>query len=170
MNKLMKVFLVGLSFLLIGNIVRAQNKIGYINLNQLIDQMPETKTIRSQVEAYQKQFIDELTSMNNDYQSKGKAYEAQRATITDAVRTSKEAELSNLQKRMNDYQTSAQQQVQAKTNELSKPLFDKVRTAVSQLAKEKGYTYVFDTSQTDFIVSPQGDDLLNDAKAKLGIK
>jgi len=170
MKKLMKVFLVGLCILFIGNIGRAQNKIGYINLNQLIDQMSETKTIRTQVEAYQKQFIDELTAMNNDFQSKGKAYESQRKTLSDAQRTAKEAELSNLQKRMNDYQTSAQQQVQTKTNELSKPLFDKVRAAVAQVGKEKGYTYVFDISQTDFIVSPPGDDLMAAVKAKLGIK
>ncbi len=166
----MKVVLVGLCILLTGNIARAQNKIGYISLNQLIDQMPETKTIRTQIEAYQKQFIDELTAMNNDYQSKGKAYEAQRATLSDAQRTAKEAELTNLQKRMNDYQNTAQQQVQTKTNELSKPLFDKVRAAVAQVAKEKGYTYVFDTSQTDFIVSQPGDDLMAAVKAKFGIK
>ncbi|HZX58172.1 MAG TPA: OmpH family outer membrane protein [Mucilaginibacter sp.] len=170
MKKLMKVFLVGFSILLTGNIASAQNKIGYINLNQLIDQMSETKTIRTQIEAYQKQFIDELTAMNNDYQSKGKAYEAQRATLSDAQRTAKESELAAIQKRMNDYQTTAQQQVQNKTNELSKPLFDKVRAAVAQVGKEKGYTYVFDTSQTDFIVSPPGDDLMAAVKAKLGIK
>jgi outer membrane protein len=170
MKKLMKVVLVAVCILFVGNIGRAQNKIGYINLNQLIDQMPETKTIRTQIEAYQKQFIDQLTAMNDDYVSKGKAYEAQRSTMSDAQRTAKETELTNLQKRMNDYQTSAQQQVQAKTTELSKPLFDKVRAAVAQVAKEKGYAYTFDTSQTDFIVSPPGDDLMADVKAKLGLK
>jgi len=170
MKKLVRVFLVMACILFVGNMARAQNKIGYINLNQLIDQMPETKTIRTQIEAYQKQFIDELTAMNNDYVSKGKAYEAQRTTLTDAQRTAKETELTDLQKRMNDYQTSAQQQVQAKTTELSKPLFDKVRAAVAAVAKEKGYGYTFDTSQTDFIVSPPEDDLMTAVKAKLGIK
>ena len=170
MKRLVSVALVAMFVVLAGNIAKAQTRIGYISLNQLIDQMPETKTIRTQIEAYQKQFIDELTTMNNDYQSKGKAYEAQRATMTDAQRTAREAELADLQKRMNDYQTNAQQQVQNKTTELSKPLFDKVRSTVAQVAKEKGFTYVFDTSQTDFIVSPPGDDLMAEVKAKLGIK
>ena len=41
---------------------------------------------------------------------------------------------------------------------------------VVALAKEKGYTYVIDTSQTDLIVSPPADDLMSDVKAKLGVK
>jgi len=49
-------------------------------------------------------------------------------------------------------------------------LFDKIRAAVAQVAKEKGYAYVINSAQTDLIVSPPGDDLLADVKAKLGIK
>lgn len=170
MKKLLKVALVAVCMVFAGNIAKAQVKVGYIAFDQLVDQMPETKTIRTQMEAYQKQFIDQLTTMNNELQQKGQAYQAQRATMTDAVRTVKESELNDLQKRMNDYQNNAQQQVTAKTNELSKPLFDKVRAAISQVAKEKGYTYVLNSTQTDLIVSPPGDDLMNDVKAKLGIK
>jgi len=170
MKKLLKVALVAVCMVFAGNIAKTQVKVGYIAFDQLVDQMPETKTIRTQMEAYQKQFIDQLTTMNNELQQKGQAYQAQRATMTDAVRTVKESELNDLQKRMNDYQNNAQQQVTAKTNELSKPLFDKVRAAIAQVAKEKGYTYVLNSTQTDLIVSPPGDDLMNDVKAKLGIK
>lgn len=170
MKKLLKVALVAVCIVFAGNIAKAQVKIGYINFEQLIQQMPETKTIKTQLDAYSKQFIDQLTAMNTEYQSKGQAYTAQRSTMTDAVRTAKESELADIQKRMNDYNTNAQQQVNAKETELSKPLFDKVRGAVAQVAKEKGYTYVINSGQTDLIVSPPGDDLMNDVKAKLGIK
>ena len=170
MYKLVRVALVVSCIVFGGNIAKAQLKIGYISLNQLMDQMSETKTLKTQLETYQKQFIDELTSMNNEYQVKLQAYQKGKAAMTDALRASTEAELAAYQKRMNDYQNSAQQQVNNKTNELSKPLFDKVRAAVAQVAKEKGYTYVIDTSQTDLIVSPPADDLMNDVKAKLGVK
>ncbi|MGZ3753409.1 MAG: OmpH family outer membrane protein [Mucilaginibacter sp.] len=170
MKKLLKVALVAVCIVFAGNIAKAQVKIGYINFNVLIDQMPETKVIKKQIDDYQKQFIDQLTSMNNEYATKGQAYQAQRATMTDAVRSVKESELSDIQKRMTDFQTSAQQQVSNKTNELSKPLIDKARAAVALVAKEKGYTYVIDSYSTDLIVSPPGDDLMADVKAKLGIK
>jgi len=170
MKKLLTVALVAVCIVFAGNAAKAQTKIGYLNFDQLVQLMPEVKTIQTQLETYNKQFQDQYTAMTTEYQSKGQAYEAQRATMTDAVRTAKEAELQDLQKRIQAFQTDAQQKVQAKTSELSKPLFDKLRAAAAQVAKEKGYAYVINTAQTDLIVSPPGDDLMADVKAKLGVK
>ena len=170
MKRLLKVALVAVCIVFAGNLAKAQTKIGFIALDQVVDQMPETKAAITNITAYNKQFIDQLTTMNTELQSKGQAYQAQRATMTDAIRTAKEAELNDLNKRFQDYQNQAQQQVEAKRNELGKPIIEKVRAAVSQVAKEKGYTYVFNSSQTDLIVSPPGDDLMAEVKAKLGLK
>ncbi|HTK22054.1 MAG TPA: OmpH family outer membrane protein [Mucilaginibacter sp.] len=170
MKKLLKVALIAVCIVFAGNLAKAQTKIGYVAVDQIVDQMPETKAAITTITAYNKQFIDQLTTMNNELQSKGQAYQAQRATMTDAIRTAKESELNDLQKRFQDYQNTAQQQVQAKQAELGKPIIEKVRAAVAQVAKEKGYTYVINSSQTDLVVSPPGDDLAAEVKAKLGLK
>ncbi len=171
MKKLFKVALVAGCMLFVGSFAKAQTKIGYINFGDLIRQMPEAKTVQTAIESYQKQFIDQLTTMNNTLQTEAKNFQAQSATMTDAVRTSKQAELQDMNKRMQDFQTSAQQQVEAKSNELIKPVSDKCRAAVADVAKEKGYAYVFDSSQgAPLIVSPEGDDLMVPVKAKLGLK
>jgi outer membrane protein len=170
MKKLLKVALIAVCIVFAGNLAKAQGKIGYVAVDQIVDQMPETKAAITTITAYNKQFIDQLTTMNNELQSKGQAYQAQRATMTDAIRTAKESELNDLQKRFQDYQNTAQQQVQAKQAELGKPIIEKVRAAVAQVAKEKGYAYVINASQTDLVVSPPGDDLAAEVKAKLGLK
>ena len=170
MKKLFKVALVALSMLFVGNFAQAQTKIGYVNFAEVVRALPEFKTMQSQIEIYQKQFIDQLTQMNNELQLKGQEFQKTNATMTDAVRTAKQAELQDIQKRMQDLQNSAQQQVDAKTNELSKPLVDKSRAAVTAVAKEKGYTYVLDSSQIQLLVSPDGDDMMAAVKAKLAIK
>ena len=99
MKKLLKVALVALCIVFAGNMAKAQAKIGYVAVDQIVDQMPETKAAISTITAYNKQFIDELTKMNNALQTAGQAYQAQRATMTDAVRTAKEGELNDMQKR-----------------------------------------------------------------------
>lgn len=171
MRKVFKITLLAVSLLSIGAFSRAQTKIGYVNFQALVGQMPEAKTIKPQIDAYQKQFVDQLTTMNNELQTKGKDYQAQSATMTEAVRTTKQTELQDLQKRMQDYQANAQQQVDAKSNELVKPLSDKARAAINDVAKEKGITYVLDSSQgTPLLVSADGTDLMVPVKAKLGIK
>ncbi|MFD0792803.1 OmpH family outer membrane protein [Mucilaginibacter litoreus] len=170
MKKLFKVALVAAGMLFAGNFAQAQSKIGHINFSQLIDMMPETKTIKSQLDIYQKQFIDQLTTMNGEYRTKGEAYQTKRATMTDAQRTAAEGELQDIAKRMQDYQTSSQQKVEDKQRELGKPLIDKARGAVEQVAKEKGYGYVLDTTNEYLVVSPAADDLMPAVKTKLGLK
>ena len=170
MKKLFKVALIALCILTAGNLAKAQTKVGYINFQAVVSQMPEAKTIKSQLDIYSKQFTDELSTMNTEYQTKVKAYQAGLATMNDATRAAKETELQDLQKRMSDYNTTAQQKFDEKTNELSKPLIDKVRAAINETAKEKGYSYVFDTGSTQLLVSPEADDLMVPVKAKLGLK
>ncbi|WP_121246885.1 OmpH family outer membrane protein [Mucilaginibacter phyllosphaerae] len=170
MKKLFKVALVAAGMLFAGNFAQAQSKIGHINFQQLIDLMPETKTVKSQLEIYQKQFIDQLTTMNNEYQTKGQAYQTKRATMTDAARGAAETELQDIAKRLQEYQQSSQQQVEAKQRELGKPLIDKARGAVETVAKEKGYGYVLDTTSEYLVVSPAADDLMAAVKLKLGLK
>jgi outer membrane protein len=170
MKKLLKVVLIAGCIVFAGTIAQAQTKTGYINFNAVIDQMPDTKVISAQLQTYQQTFITQLQSMQTEYQTKGADYEAKRATMTDAVRTQKEAELTDLQKRIQDYQTTAQGKVEAEKDRLGKPLLDKVKLAITTVAKEKGYGYVIDSSQGIFIVSPEADDLMPAVKIKLGLK
>ena len=170
MKKLFKVALVAGCLFFAGNAAEAQSKIGHIAFNALIDQMPETKTVQKQIQDYQKTFIDQLTALNNELQANAQGYDAKKATMTDAARTAKEAELQDQNKRLQDFQAKAQQQVGDKTQQLSKPLLDKARAAVQAVAKEKGYAYVLDTTNQDLIVSPEADNMMAAVKTKLGLK
>jgi len=171
MKNVFKVAIVAVCILLTGNFAKAQTKIGYINFGEVIHQMPELKTVQTQMDVFQKQYSDEWTTMQNTYQTDVKTFQTGQATMTQAQKDSKEAELADMQKRMQTFQTDAQQKIEAKSNELIKPLSDKAKAAVNEVAKEKGYTYVFDTSQgAPLIVSPEGDDLMAAVKVKLGLK
>ncbi|RCH56522.1 OmpH family outer membrane protein [Mucilaginibacter hurinus] len=170
MKKLLKVALVALCVLFAGNYAKAQAKIGHLSFNALIDQMPETKTVKTQLDAYQKQFIDQYTTMTNEFQTKVQGYESKKASMTDATKTATETELQDMQKRLQEFQRDAQGKVEAKSSELSKPLLTKAKTAINQVAKEKGYAYVLDSSQIELLVSPDADDLLAAVKLKLGLK
>ncbi|RYE17917.1 MAG: OmpH family outer membrane protein, partial [Sphingobacteriaceae bacterium] len=153
-----------------GNVANAQSKIGHINSNQVVELMPETKVVQKQIQDYSKTFSDVLTTMQTELTTNAQGYDAKRASMTDAARTAKEAELQDMNKRLQDYNTTARQKVDEKTKSLSDPLFAKLRAAIQAVAKEKGYNYVLDTSQTELLVSPDADNLLTAVKAKLGLK
>jgi len=168
MKKLFKVALVVVCMVSMSSFANAQ-KIGYINTNDLIPNMPEYKTVTAQVDAYKKTFVDVLQNLSTELQTKGADFQAHQATMTDAQKSAKQAELNDLNQRAGNYQNDAQQKVAQKGEELMKPLLDKAKNAITQVAKEKGYTYVVDSSTTTFIVAPPTDDLLAAVKAKLGI-
>lgn len=170
MKKLLRSALVAGCMLLAAGYTKAQTKIGYLSFNDLVVSMPQYKDIQGQMQTYNQQFTDELQAMSKEGQDKLAAYDSKKATMTDAERSRAEGELQDIQNRITTEQNKAQQAVQAKQNELFKPLVDKLKEAISQVAKEKGYTYVIDSSTADLlIVSPPSDDLLAAVKTKLGV-
>nr|WP_294794730.1 OmpH family outer membrane protein [uncultured Mucilaginibacter sp.] len=172
MKKVFKVALVAVCMMLAGNFAKAQAKVGYIAQEEVISALPETKTVQKQLEEYSKGWSDQLTNLNNAYQKAIKDYGDQEKTMTDPVKASKVAEIQDMQKRLQEQDQLARQQVEAKSSELSKPLFEKVRAAITAVAKEKGYGYVINTSSADqvLLVAPDGDNLLAAVKLKLGLK
>ncbi|WP_295647883.1 OmpH family outer membrane protein [uncultured Mucilaginibacter sp.] len=169
MKKLFKVVLIAGCMVLAGTLAKAQNKIGYVNFNAVIDVMPDKLVIQKTLQTETKQYSDGLQGMQAEYQAKLADYQKGQAGMNDAVRLAKEGELTDMQKRMQDYNTTAQQKLDQRQQELAKPLFDKVKLAVNGVAKEKGYAYVFDSSQQIMLVSPDSDDLTEAVKTKLGI-
>ena len=167
MKKLFKSALVAACVLMTTGFAQAQ-KIGYLNFQNIVTGTRQFADIQKQMEAYQNQFLETIKAVQAEGQTKAADYDAKKATMTDAVRTKAESELQDLNKRLQDLNTSAQNSVQQKYNELTKPLVDKVKAAVNQVAKEKGYTYVLDSSTTDLVVAPETDDLTAAVKAKLG--
>jgi outer membrane protein len=61
MKKLFKVALVAVGMLFAGNFANAQTKLAILTLTQLLMQMPKLKQFGPD-QAYQKQFIDVLTT------------------------------------------------------------------------------------------------------------
>ena len=172
MKNVFKVALVAVCMMLVGSFAKAQSKVGHIAMEEVISAHPEAKTVQKQIEEYQKDWQNQLTTLNTAYQKAVKDFDDQSKTMTDAVKASKVAEIQDMQKRLQEQDQLASQQVQAKAAELSKPLLDKIRAAITAVAKEKGYNYVINSSSGEqmLLVAPDADNLLAAVKLKLGIK
>jgi len=93
------------------------------------------------------------------------------AEASEVRRNAKITELQELQQRIQNYQMTAQQQIQQKQAELLSPVFDKAEQAIEEVGKEQGLLYVFDIgSQVVLYRSNQSIDILPMVKQKLGIE
>ncbi|MBS1615377.1 MAG: OmpH family outer membrane protein [Bacteroidetes bacterium] len=145
-------------------------KLGYINSQELLSVMPEMAKADTDLKAFAKQYQDQLEAMGKEFEKKGSDYQAGEKTMSDAVKMVKQKELQDLESRIRDYQQSAQDKIAKKKEELYKPILDKADKAIREVAKEKGYSYIFDASSGMLLFANDGDNVLPLVKAKLGIK
>ena len=82
----------------------------------------------------------------------------------------KAKEINDLEQRIQDFQDSAQQSLQKKKEEIYTPIIKKAEDAIKGIAKEKGYSYIFDTSVGVVLFAQESDDILPQVKTKLGLK
>ena len=156
--------------LTVGSItVGKAQKIAHISLDSLITTMAESKTAQEVAQKYLKDLENQVATMDTELQTKYAAYmkDDQAGTMSALVKSTRESELQDLNKRIEDFKAQAQQDYQRKYGELSKPIYDKAKKAIDMVAKENGYKYVLDTSTGNVLYSEPADDILPLVKKKL---
>jgi len=149
----------------------AQMKIGYINSEAIMQQLPEAQGAQKQLDAISTDWQTELTKMQADLQHRFEDYDKKKLVMSDKRRAEIEKELQDLERKMVDYRTAkfgANGELFSKQNELMKPVQDKLFKAVKDIADEGGYDYVFDKSSTTLLMySNEKNDLTSKVLAKL---
>jgi len=149
------------------NTVQAQVKVGHISTDLLISLMPETIALNAELEKLSKTYESELKAEEAKLEAKLKKYQAEQASQTDEVNQQRGVEVQ--QDQQNLYQASqvAREDITKKRNEKLKPILEKAKKAIDEIATEQGYTYVLEAST---LIVANGTDLLSTVKAKLGIQ
>jgi outer membrane protein len=168
MKNVLKIAVVGVAIVVSSYSASAQ-KVAHINLDSLITLMPESKTAQQAVQEYAKQLEQQVTAMQSELQTKYEAYQAGSKDMAELVRAAKEKELNDLNQRITDFQQQAQADYQKKSAELSKPVYEKAKKSIDQVAKDNGYKYVLDTSTGLVLYSEPSDDIISLVIKKLGI-
>lgn len=146
----------------VGTITLAKaQKIAHISLDSLITTMPESKTAQEVAQKYLKDLENQVATMDNELQTKYADYMKNKDTYSALVASTKETELQDLNKRIEDFKGQAQQDYQRKYGELSKPIYEKAKKAIDLVAKENGYKYVLDTSSGNILYSEASDDIIS---------
>lgn len=145
-------------------------KIGHINSNDLLTAMPERATVQKDLEAHAQQLQKTLETMSKEYDSKVAEFQGKQDVMTDIIKDAKIKEITDLEKRIQEFQQTAQADIQKKEQELLQPIIDKAKNAINEVAKENAYTYILDSSIGVVLYSVESDNVLDLVKKKLGIQ
>ena len=159
--------------LFVGATASAQTlKFGHIDFQGLISTMPEREVAQKAMAKMQADLESQLSVMQKEYQTKGQEYVAlvKQATITDAIRQAKEADIQSLQERITTFQQQAQENLQKEETKQFQPVVEKARKAIGEVAKEQGMLYVFEVNNVLYFNPAQSTDMMPLVKTKLGLK
>ena len=144
-------------------------KFGHINTQELFAQMPEVAQVKLKMDTIQNQYETQLASMNEEIQKKAQDYQAQEATMADAVKQIRQQELQEMQQRIQLFYQTAEQDIQKKQQELLAPVHEKMAKAIKTVGEREGYTYIFDSAAMVHI-GADATDATPAVKKELGIK
>ncbi len=145
-------------------------KFGHINSSRLLSAMPEREAAQRQLQREAKNLGEELEKLQVEYNNKLQNYIEAQDTLSNVIRQLRERELRELQTRIQEFQAGAQEDLQQREMELIQPIFEKIEKAISEVARERGYIYVFDIDANSILYfSDESEDLLPYVREKLGI-
>jgi len=149
------------------SVVTTAQKTGYINTNELLVTMPETKKAQEKLQVMQDSLNNSYAEMIKEYRDRDSVIRIDSAKWTPAIKNIKFKEFQDLGESLQNYSNEAQQYLQQKEQELFQPVQKIARDAIQAVAKASGYTYIFNAEA--LLVSPPADDILPLVKKYLKI-
>ncbi len=148
-------------------------KFGFLNSASIMQEMPEVKEAEANLEVLQKQLQSKGQSMLEEFQAKYQELERKNAQgeISPKELDVEAQALKQKETELAAFEQDMQNQLLERREELLAPIFERVNTAIQQVAEEEGYTYIFDASPgTGFLLyADESTDVEDKVKAKLGM-
>lgn len=149
---------------------QAQTKVGIIDADFILAQMPEIKTVDDNLKTYSTELQAELQNTVKKYEELIKDYQATNTTLPEDQKIAKENEIITMENDIQNYRQKATVLMQLRRNELTKPLYEKIDGAMKQVIAEQKYTHIINASANSLAYSDPNYDITDAVLAKMGIK
>ncbi|HMS63616.1 MAG TPA: OmpH family outer membrane protein [Ignavibacteria bacterium] len=139
----------------------AQIKIGFVDSETILKQLPEAQKVQTELEGLQKLYLDTVQAKENEIKSKAEAFkasydDAQKKVESGTVKSEADLkalqeeiggmqkEVQSLDESLGQYKQSIQSSLLARQSELFKPVKEKITKTIEEVAKSMKINFVFD--------------------------
>ncbi len=165
MKQFKTLLIVAVAFFGASQASNAQSKTAHVNVSEIMAKMPAMLDAQKQLEKLGATYDSEYKIMVEEYQTKIKKYESEATTVGEKVNEERSKEVQEMQKRIVDYRDNAQKELQQKEQDITKPLYDKIKASIQKVGKAKGYQYILNS---EGLLLADGPDLTVDVQKDLG--
>lgn len=146
-----------------------KNKVGHISIQELLKNMPEYNEMIKKAQAKEDSLTAEISMMEAELQKQYDEYLAIEKTLTETMKSMKMESLKFSQTQIERRKASVQEEYSDFIDNLQKPLYDKIKNAIKEVAIENGYSHVFDSSQGLLLYNDDAFDIYDLVAKKLGV-
>ncbi len=126
----------------------AQVKMAHVNSQKLLDTLPSRKEAMKKLQEFEASGVKELQEMEADFNKALADYEKKRPDLSPMLIKIEEEKLMKKQQNIQDRQESLSQEMQIYSQELNKPILERVQKAVEIVSDRRKLNYVIDESVT----------------------
>lgn len=164
MKQLKSLLIAAVLFLGTSQVANAQ-KTAHVNVSEIMAKMPAMLEAQKQLEKLSTTYDAQYKTMVDEYQTKLKKYESEAATVGDKINEDRSKEVQEMQKRIVDYRDNAQKELQQKEQDITKPIYEKIKTSIQKVGKAKGFQYILNS---EGLLLADGPEITADVKKDLG--
>src|SRR5690606_26262093 len=166
----MKKIIFALALFLISLSAQAQSKIGTLDADYVLSQLPEIEEVNKGLETYNSELQKNLDSTITKYEVLIKDYQENSASLSEEDKKTKEGDIISLENDIKGFRQKASVMLQMRRNELTQPLYEKINAAMLEIVTEEGFTQIIHSGSNALAFSIQEADITVKVLEKLGIK
>lgn len=144
-------------------------KFGVVNAQPIIEAMPDMTEARTALETASKKYEDEFKNLQEEFNKKYTEFQAMGEETPQTIKDRRMSEITELGQKMDQFRSTATQDLQRQQEQLMAPIQQKVMTAIQSVGAEGEYTMIFENNVPIYVGSSV-EDITPKVKEKLGLK
>lgn len=165
-----KYFAVITAFIFCSISVNGQSKVGTVNVNQILTQLPEIANVEKALKTYTDELDATLKEKVAVYKKKLDLFKENADTYSDVMKKTMGEELYNLETDINKFKQNGTTLTQLKQDELLRPLYKKISDMITIVAKEQHYTQILTVDGNEIAYADEKLDISKAVLSRLGVK
>ncbi len=159
-----------IAFLTFSIFASAQTKVGTIDTDYILSQMPEMESVNKGLETYDKELQQDFQANVKQYDTLVKTYQANAESLAAEARQESESKIIELENQIKQFRQRAQLMMQMRRNELTNPLYKKIDAAMRAVIDEEGFTQILHAGGNSLAFSAEKYDITEKVMTKMGIE
>jgi len=141
------------------NYAAAEVKVGYIDLQKVLNESSSGKVAKEKIAKKVKEYEVQIGAQQKELQAAKEELEKQALLLSDEARSQKERDYQQKLKELQRFTKDIREELRMKDNDFTRKILDEIVKIVGKIGEEKGYTVIFEKNESSLIYASEQIDL-----------